>query len=273
MSAGLARSETGRRARLSVQPRREDVEVGRQCRRPEGDGRSLRARSGALFLPARSPVRPGRQLFARGDRRPHERRSRQRHRQSGAALADDDRQGGRTHARLARGDAGQSRISRCSRAPTRSLAKRAGTCGVSRSISISAPFSRSCRRPIAISPPPSPGGSPRAIPARMGLVLYVTIETLRIAAILLQPAMPASMGALLDLLGVPPEARTFAALDAGEGTGRLDAPPSARAGQGAAPAHSRLSSLCRSGGGEVRAGGANDDYRQPLPPRFSRLRR
>ena len=31
-------------------------------------------------------------------------------------------------------------------------------------------------------------------PARMGLVLYVTIETLRIAAILLQPAMPASMG-------------------------------------------------------------------------------
>ena len=61
-------------------------------------------------------------------------------------------------------------------------------------------------------------------PARMGLVLYVTIETLRIAAILLQPAMPGSMGALLDLLGVPPDARTFAALDAGERAGRLDAP-------------------------------------------------
>ncbi|MBV9908992.1 MAG: methionine--tRNA ligase [Hyphomicrobiales bacterium] len=61
-------------------------------------------------------------------------------------------------------------------------------------------------------------------PARMGLVLYVTIETLRIAAILLQPAMPGSMGALLDLLGVPPEARTFAALDVGERAGRLDAP-------------------------------------------------
>jgi methionyl-tRNA synthetase len=64
----------------------------------------------------------------------------------------------------------------------------------------------------------------RSDPARMGLVLYVTIETLRIAAILLQPAMPASMGALLDLLGVSPEARTFAALDAGERIGRLDAP-------------------------------------------------
>jgi methionyl-tRNA synthetase len=61
-------------------------------------------------------------------------------------------------------------------------------------------------------------------PARMGLVLYVTIETLRIAAILLQPAMPGSMGALLDLLGVPPEARTFAALDVGERAGRLYAP-------------------------------------------------
>ncbi len=64
----------------------------------------------------------------------------------------------------------------------------------------------------------------RTDPARMGLVLYVTIETLRIAAILLQPVMPASMGALLDLLGVPPEARTFAALDAGGRSGRLDAP-------------------------------------------------
>jgi methionyl-tRNA synthetase len=63
----------------------------------------------------------------------------------------------------------------------------------------------------------------RSDPARMGLVLYVTVETLRIAAILLQPAMPGSMGALLDLLGVQPEARTFAALDARERVGRLDA--------------------------------------------------
>jgi methionyl-tRNA synthetase len=55
-------------------------------------------------------------------------------------------------------------------------------------------------------------------------VLYVTIETLRIAAILVQPAMPGSMGGLLDLLSVPPEARTFAALDAGERAGQLEAP-------------------------------------------------
>ncbi len=64
MSAGSARAETGRRARLPVQPRRENVEVGRQRCRPEGDGRGLRTRCGALFLSAGSPVRPGRQLLA-----------------------------------------------------------------------------------------------------------------------------------------------------------------------------------------------------------------
>ena len=51
-------------------------------------------------------------------------------------------------------------------------------------------------------------------PARMRLVLYTTIETLRIAAILLQPVMPAAMGKLLDLLGVAPERRAFADVDA-----------------------------------------------------------
>ena len=91
MSARPARAEAGRRSRLPVQPRRENVEVGRQRRRPERNGRDLWARRGALFLPAGSPVRPGRQLLARGDRRPHERRSRQRHRQSGATLAHHDR--------------------------------------------------------------------------------------------------------------------------------------------------------------------------------------
>ncbi|MBV9288861.1 MAG: methionine--tRNA ligase [Hyphomicrobiales bacterium] len=59
-------------------------------------------------------------------------------------------------------------------------------------------------------------------PAQMRLVLYVTVETLRIAAILLQPIMPASMAKLLDLVAVPPQARDFAAL--GQCAGRLDAP-------------------------------------------------
>jgi methionyl-tRNA synthetase len=61
-------------------------------------------------------------------------------------------------------------------------------------------------------------------PARMRLVLYVTTETLRISAILLQPITPASMGKLLDLLAAPLEARAFATLDTGGAAGRLDAP-------------------------------------------------
>jgi methionyl-tRNA synthetase len=60
-------------------------------------------------------------------------------------------------------------------------------------------------------------------PARMRLVLYATIETLRIAAILLQPVLPAAMGKLLDLLGVSAQARDFAALGGESEAGRIEA--------------------------------------------------
>jgi len=61
-------------------------------------------------------------------------------------------------------------------------------------------------------------------PARMSAVLFTTIETLRIVGVLLQPAMPASMRRLLDLLGVAEDRRDFASIDAGEGAGRIEAP-------------------------------------------------
>ena len=51
-------------------------------------------------------------------------------------------------------------------------------------------------------------------PARRDTVLYVTIEVLREVAILVQPVMPEAAGKLLYLLGVAPEARSFAALGA-----------------------------------------------------------
>ena len=102
------------------------------------------------------------------------------------------------------------RISRCS--PRRRACRRGARAhgGLPISPLSSARCSRSSPRRTAISPTPSPGGSHKTDPARMRVVLYVTIETLRVAAILLQPVMPASMGKLLDLLGVAPEARTFA---------------------------------------------------------------
>ncbi|MDO4917575.1 MAG: class I tRNA ligase family protein, partial [Rothia sp. (in: high G+C Gram-positive bacteria)] len=47
---------------------------------------------------------------------------------------------------------------------------------------------------------------------RMNTVLYVTAETLRQVAILVQPVMPTSMGKMLDLLAVESDDRVFAQL-------------------------------------------------------------
>jgi methionyl-tRNA synthetase len=64
-------------------------------------------------------------------------------------------------------------------------------------------------------------------PARQQTVLYVTAEVVRQIAILAQPAMPAAAGKLLDLLGVAPEARDFAALARRLEAGTQLPPPSA----------------------------------------------
>ena len=50
-------------------------------------------------------------------------------------------------------------------------------------------------------------------PGEMRVVLYTTLEVLRIVAILFQPVMPASMNKLLDLLAVPPDERNFRDLE------------------------------------------------------------
>lgn len=49
-------------------------------------------------------------------------------------------------------------------------------------------------------------------PKKQATVLYVTAEVVRQVAILAQPAMPASSAKLLDVLGVPADARDFAAI-------------------------------------------------------------
>lgn len=50
-------------------------------------------------------------------------------------------------------------------------------------------------------------------PQRMNTVLYVTAETLRRVALLVQPVMPESMSKMLDLLGVAESERTFSFFD------------------------------------------------------------
>lgn len=51
-------------------------------------------------------------------------------------------------------------------------------------------------------------------PVRMGTVLYVTAELLRVFGILAQPAMPDAAGRLLDMLAIPANARSFSSLTA-----------------------------------------------------------
>ena len=49
---------------------------------------------------------------------------------------------------------------------------------------------------------------------RFRTVLYVTLEVVRVAALLVQPVMPSSAAKLLDLLGQPESQRDFTALAA-----------------------------------------------------------
>ena len=112
------------RARLPLQPRGEDVEVGRQRGRSVRPREGLRCRPGALLLPARGRVRPGRHLQPGGDRQPDQRRSRQRPRQPGAALAVDDPQELRRQDPRA-GSPSRMPTRRSSRRPTRSTPRRA----------------------------------------------------------------------------------------------------------------------------------------------------
>jgi methionyl-tRNA synthetase len=62
-------------------------------------------------------------------------------------------------------------------------------------------------------------------PARQKTVLYVTAEVIRQIGILCQPFMPEASGKLLDLLAVPENARSFAALSQRLAAGSQLPPP------------------------------------------------
>ena len=57
-----------------------------------------------------------------------------------------------------------------------------------------------------------PWAKKKTDPARMGTILYVTAEVVRIVAILAQPFMPSAMGRMLDALGVPADERGVASI-------------------------------------------------------------
>ena len=119
-------------------------------------------------------------------------------------------------------------------------------------------------------------------PGEMRVVLYATLEVLRIVAILLQPVMPASMSGLLDLLAVPPDERDFSDLEVwtedieiDEPFWRIRAPHRLKPGALLPPPAPVFPRYVEAEAGEVRGPGPapNDNHRQPLPSRFPRLRR
>ena len=62
-----------------------------------------------------------------------------------------------------------------------------------------------------------PWAKKKTDPARMATILFVTVEVVRIVAILTQPFMPVAMSRMLDGLGVPAEARHIATIGAAPG--------------------------------------------------------
>ena len=173
--------------------------------------RRLRRRSAALFLAARGAVRAGRQLQPRGDRQPHQCRSRQRPRQPGAALADHGRASIATACCRSR-----------AHSPTTTqaiLAAADAMIGKAREAMKTQQLHQVLNAVWAVVADANryfAGEAPWALaktdPARQGTVLYVTAEVIRQVAILAQPFMPDSAGKLLDLLGVPADERSFAVL-------------------------------------------------------------
>jgi len=71
----------------------------------------------------------------------------------------------------------------------------------------------------------APWALSRTDPARMGVVLRVLVDTLRVVATVLQPFMPGSMERMLHQLGVPPAERDFAALAVPLADGTVLPPP------------------------------------------------
>ena len=171
--------------------------------------------------------------------------------------------------------AGRRATSRCSREADALIGAARAAHEASRCISISPPCSRSSPRPTAISPAPSPGSWPRPIRRACALVLYVTIETL---AHRRDPAAAGDAGGDGQAARSARRRRRRPAisrrLEASRGRrrrgrfGRARGVASSRARRCRRPRRSSRATSSRRA-----ASASHDADRQPLPSRFSRLRR
>ena len=173
----------------------------------------LRARSGPVFHDARGAVRPGRRLLAPRHGRPHQRRSRQRLRQSGAARSLDDRPvlraaGCRSRAASPRDDL---ELAGCRLRPAGAGSRAYRQAGAAHGADRHVGGDRAANGYVAKQ---APWTLRKNEPARMQTVLFVAAETLRRLALLAQPFMPQSASHMLDQLCIPKDTRTFASMTA-----------------------------------------------------------
>ena len=163
------------------------------------------------LLHARGVVRAGRRLQPRGDRQPHQRRSRQRSRQSGAALAVDDRPlcrraSCRSPARFSAEDeallaAADGLLERC-RTEMDAAGDPLGADGDLAGGRGREPLFRGAGAMGASEDRSGAHGDGALRHGRGGAA----------GRILVQPVMPASAARLLDFVAVPADARSFASL-------------------------------------------------------------
>ena len=152
-------------------------------------------------------VRAGRQLQPRGDRQSHQRRPGERPRQSGAALAVDDRQGaGRGAPRPGAFDEADQAMLAAADAMLPAVREAMKTHSLHQVLNAVWTVVAEANRYFAAA---APWALAKTDPERQGTVLYVTAEVLRQVAILAQPFVPTAAQALLDLLAIPPDERAF----------------------------------------------------------------
>lgn len=56
--------------------------------------------------------------------------------------------------------------------------------------------------------------------ARLGTILYISLEATRICSLMLSPIMPGATSGILDRLGIPPSERNFQSLSFRKSTGQ-----------------------------------------------------
>ena len=201
MSAGLELPKRIMIRRLPAEQRRQDVQVAGQRRGARGLRGPVRPGPGALLIPPRGPLRRGRLVQPRRGRGPDERGPGQQLRQPGPAFAVHGREELRRRRPLPGGFTTEDAAL---------LGQANGLLDISRAAFEKQEFSRALEAiwnvlgdTNAYFAEQAPWVLRKTDVERMNTVLYVTLEVLRIVAILAQPVTPAAAAAILDTLGQP----------------------------------------------------------------------